>query len=260
MSGLLVSNAIVSAGDKTIIDNVEFKAPAGQLTGLIGPNGAGKSTLMRAILGLQPLDAGSILFGGSDLLAMPRRDRARLSAFAEQSGGTDTIISVRNAVMLGRIPFQSIWQTAHTPEDEDAVSQALYETGMSSFAGRSFHTLSGGEQQRVQLARALAQQPKLLVLDEPTNHLDIQAQLRTLKLLRDLADNGATVLLSLHDLNLAAAFCDSLVVLHRGKVETQGHPVAVLTAELLREVYAVQASVLTHPLTGRPLLAFDAPH
>lgn len=260
MSGLLVSKASVLAGYKTVVDNVEFTAPAGQLTGLIGPNGAGKSTLMRAILGLQRLDAGSVLFGDRDLLAMSRRDRARLSAFVEQSGGTDTLLSVHDAVMLARIPFQSIWQTAHALEDEEAVSKALDAIGMSSFADRSYHTLSGGEQQRVQLARALAQQPKLLVLDEPTNHLDIHAQLRTLKLLRNSAEAGATVLLSLHDLNLAAAFCDTLVVLHRGRVVTQGQPTAVLTAALLREVYEVQASVLPHPLTGRPLLAFDAPH
>jgi iron complex transport system ATP-binding protein len=161
--------------------------------------------------------------------------------------------------MLGRIPFQSIWQTVPSAEDENAVAAALEAVGMSSLAERSYGTLSGGEQQRMQLARALAQQPRLLVLDEPTNHLDIHAQLTTLALLQALARAGATVLLSLHDLNLAAAFCDSLVVLHSGRVVAQGQPKAVLTPALLRDVYEVQASVLPHPLTGRPLLAFDAP-
>ena len=130
---------------------------------------------------------------------------------------------------------------------------------MTAFANRLYHTLSGGEQQRLQIARAVAQQPRLLVLDEPTNHLDIHAQLNILALLRKQAAAGATVLVSLHDLNMAAAFCDSLVVLSQGQVFAQGVPQAVLTPELLRQVYQVDASVLQHPHTGRPLLAYDSP-
>jgi iron complex transport system ATP-binding protein len=259
VSGLVVSGARIAIGGKTILGGVEFAAHAGQLTGLLGSNGAGKSTLMRAILALQPLDAGSITFDEVDILSLARRERARLAAFVEQSGATETHLSAREAAMLGRIPFQSIWHTSHSVEDEEAVATALAAVGMSSLADRSFDTLSGGEQQRIHLARALAQQPKLLVLDEPTNHLDIHAQLTTLALLQGLARKGATVLLSLHDLNLAAAFCDSLVVLNGGNVVAQGEPSAVLTASLLRDVYQVEASVLPHPLTGRPLLAFDAP-
>lgn len=259
MSGLVVCNASLSAAGKTIVDRVNLTAAQGHVTGLIGPNGAGKSSLMRAILGLQPLDVGSVHFVGMDLLAMGRRDRARMSAFVEQSGATDTHLSARDVVMLGRIPFQSVWQTSPSPSDELVVAQALEAVGMATFDAQTYATLSGGEQQRVQIARALAQEPRLMVLDEPTNHLDIHAQLGVLALLQKRAEAGATVLVSLHDLNMAAAFCHALVVLHQGKVVAQGTPEAVLTADLLKEVYQVDASVLPHPSTGRPLLAYNFP-
>ena len=259
MSGLTVSGASISVGGKAIVDDVHFTAAKGHVTGLIGPNGAGKSSLMRAILGLQPLDGGTIRFDALDLLAMRRRDRARIGAFVEQSGATETHLSAADVVMLGRIPFQSVWQTSPSPNDKLAVAEALEAVGMAGFSNQHYGTLSGGEQQRVQIARALAQEPQLLVLDEPTNHLDIHAQLGVLALLRKRAEIGATVLVSLHDLNLAAAFCHALVVLHRGKIVAQGTPGIVLTPELLKQVYQVDASVLAHPHTGRPLLAYDSP-
>ncbi|WP_108459405.1 ABC transporter ATP-binding protein [Devosia naphthalenivorans] len=259
MSGLAVSEVSVTAGGKTILDGVSLSARTGQLTGLIGPNGAGKSTLMRATLGLQTLAHGSIRFDGADLPAMPRRDRAKISAFVEQSGTTESHLSAQDVVMLGRIPFQSVWQATPSRDDEHAVAGALEAVNMTGFADRLYQTLSGGEQQRLQIARALAQQPRLLVLDEPTNHLDVHAQLTALALLQKRAHAGATVLLALHDLNLAAGFCDSLVVLHGGKVLTQGVPEAVLTPWMLRDVYGVNTSVLRHPMTGRPILAYNAP-
>ena len=259
MSGLAVSEVSVTAGGKTILDGVSLSARPGQLTGLIGPNGAGKSTLMRATLGLQALAHGTIRFDGADLPAMSRRDRAKISAFVEQSGTTESHLSAQDVVMLGRIPFQSVWQATPSRDDEHAVAGALEAVNMTGFADRLYQTLSGGEQQRLQIARALAQQPRLLVLDEPTNHLDVHAQLTALALLQSRARAGATVLLALHDLNLAAAFCDSLAVLHGGKVVTQGVPEAVLTPGMLRDVYAVGTSVLRHPMTGRPILAYNAP-
>ena len=259
MSGLAVSEVRVTAGGKTILDGVSLSARPGQLTGLIGPNGAGKSTLMRATLGLQALAHGTIRFDGADLPAMSRRDRAKISAFVEQSGTTESHLSAQDVVMLGRIPFQSVWQATPSRDDEHAVAGALEAVNMTGFADRLYQTLSGGEQQRLQIARALAQQPRLLVLDEPTNHLDVHAQLTALALLQSRARAGATVLLALHDLNLAAAFCDSLAVLHGGKVVTQGVPEAVLTPGMLRDVYAVDTSVLRHPMTGRPILAYNAP-
>ncbi|SEQ49542.1 iron complex transport system ATP-binding protein [Devosia sp. YR412] len=259
MSGLSVSNLSVTLGEKAILRDVSLSAAPGQLTGLIGPNGAGKSTLMRALLGLTPLTSGAVTFDDTDLLAMPRRTRAQLAAFVEQSGSTDARLAVHEVVMLGRIPFQSVWQSMPSSADTAEADAALAAVHMSAFATRLFHTLSGGEQQRALIARALAQQPRLLILDEPTSHLDVHAQLTILDLLRRRAQAGATVVLALHDLNLAAAFCDSLVVLHDGHRTGQGSPEQVLTPALLRAVYGVDATLLKHPKTGRPLIAYDLP-
>ena len=257
--GLEISGASVAAGGKTILDEVGFVAQPGKLTGLIGPNGSGKSTLLRASLGIVPLQAGSVNFSGSDLLAMSRRDRAKLSAFVEQGAGSETHLTARDVVLLGRIPFQSVWQVSPSPGDDAATDAALAAVDMTAMAERLFHTLSGGEQQRLHIARALAQAPQLLLLDEPTNHLDIHAQLSVLALLQRRAQAGATILLALHDLNLAAAFCDALVVLSGGRVVAQGTPEAVLTPALLQDVYGVAATILAHPVTGRPLIAYGLP-
>jgi iron complex transport system ATP-binding protein len=258
-AGLVVSGATVRAGGNAILDGVSLAARSGTLTGLIGPNGAGKSTLMRAALGLVPLDAGSIAFEGVDLPGMKRRARAQVSAFVEQSGATEVHLTAREVVLLGRIPFQSVWQSAPSPADDQAVDEAMAAVEMSDLATRLYHTLSGGEQQRLQIARALAQQPQLLILDEPTNHLDVHAQLTILSLLRRRARAGATVLVALHDLNLAASFCNALVVLHKGRQVAEGTPDEVLTPALLRSVYDVDATLLRHPGTGRPVIAYDLP-
>jgi iron complex transport system ATP-binding protein len=257
--GLSVRDMHVRLGAQTILDAVDLVAEPGTVTGLIGPNGAGKSTLLRAILGLTPVESGSVTFDGADLLAMPRRSRAQLAAFVEQSAGTDARLTAHEVVMLGRIPFQTVWQVSPTPEDTHVADRALASVDMTSFASRLYHTLSGGEQQRIQIARALAQQPRLLLLDEPTSHLDVHAQLATLARLHQRARAGATVFLALHDLNLAAGFCDRLILLHDGRPVASGPPDAVLTPALLRTVYGVDVTVLRHPGSGRPLIAYDLP-
>lgn len=256
--GLTVNGVSVHLGGRVIVDSVDTVAPMGQVTGLIGPNGAGKSTLLRAILGLVPA-TGITRFEGVDLTTLPRRSRARFTAFVEQSSDSDARLTAREVVLLGRIPFQSIWQAAPSPADLAQAEAALTAVDMTAFADRLYHTLSGGEQQRIQIARALAQQPRLLLLDEPTSHLDVHAQLAMLDLLRRHARNGAAVLLALHDLNLAASFCDSLVALHDGQVAASGAPAEMLTPALLRQVYGIDATILRHPRDGRPLIAYDLP-
>lgn len=258
-SGLVIDAMTVRAGAATLVDGVSLAARPGRVTGLIGPNGAGKSTLMRAALGLTPMEAGRVTFDGMDLIAMPRRTRAQLSALVEQTGATEAQLTAREVVALGRIPYQSVWQSDVSPADNAVVSEALQAVAMDGLANRNYQTLSGGEQQRLHIARALAQVPRLLVLDEPTNHLDVHAQLAILSLLRTRAAAGATVLLALHDLNLAAAFCDELVVMDRGRLIAEGVPGQVLTPALLRAVYQVEATLLVHPKTGRPMIAYDLP-
>jgi len=259
VSGLAVSGATLAADAKRILDQVGLSIQPGRLTALIGPNGAGKSSLLRLILGLEPSGSAEVTFEGENLLVLSRQQRARIAAFVEQSVTSDTQMDARSVVALGRIPYQTIWSTSVGREDDAIIDDALRLVGMETMAQRKYQTLSGGEQQRLHIARALAQQPKLLLLDEPTNHLDVHAQLSILGLLRRKAQEGMTILVALHDLNLAAGFFDHLVVLKDGRVFADGPPSHVLTPELLRSVYRVEASVITNPSTGRPLIAYSHP-
>ncbi|MEO5806512.1 ABC transporter ATP-binding protein [Devosia sp.] len=257
MSGLVVGNATVKAGDRTILNRVSLTAPKGGVTGLIGPNGAGKSTLIAAMLGLRRLSSGTIAFNGTNLPGMVPGERAKLCAYVEQSATTAERLTVRDVVALGRVPFQTAWQTMPSGHDALLVQAALEAIGLSAFATRLYHTLSGGEQQRVQIARALTQEPQLLLLDEPTSHLDIQAQLLVLDLLRRRAEAGCTIVLAMHDLNLAARFCDHLVVMQAGAVVAQGSPDAILQPDLLRQVYGVAATIVRLPGSAHPIVVYD---
>lgn len=252
---LTVTGARLAIGSATILSDAGFTIEAGKLNALIGPNGAGKSTLLRIILGLEPRANGTVTFKGRDFHTLARRDRARIAALVEQSATTDLQIAVHDVVMMGRIPHQDGWGGGSDDKDERMVADALDRVGMRTFESRAFATLSGGEQQRVHIARALAQQPDLLLLDEPTNHLDISAQLAVLALLRSMADEGMTVLVTMHDLNLAGGFFDHLIALDAGRVVAHGAPDAVLTPQFLGQTYGVAASVVPNPRTGRPMLA-----
>lgn len=257
MNGLVVRDVAVSAGERRIVAGASFAAPSGSVTGVIGPNGAGKSTLLGAVLGLRRLAAGTVTFEGADLGAMTAAARAKICAAVEQFASTTERLTVGDVVALGRLPFQGTWQTSASAEDAAMIAQAVAETGISALLPRLYHTLSGGEQQRVQIARALAQTPSLLVLDEPTSHLDIRAQLLVLDLLQRRARAGCTIVLALHDLNLAARYCDHLVVMADGTVVTEGTPNAVLTADLVRKVYRVSASIVRQPGSPYPIVVFD---
>lgn len=240
----------------SIIEDAGFEIPAKSITALVGPNGAGKSTLLRLISGTQPADAGDVTFDDNSLLTMSRHERARRVALVEQDVHSEFALTVRQGVQLGRIPFQSMW-SGLSEHDEAVIDRALATARATAFADRQFSTLSGGEQQRIHLARALAQEPDLMLLDEPTNHLDIHAQLNTLSLLRELADGGVTVLAALHDLNLAAAYCDHVIVMKNARIHAVGTIPEIITSPLIGEVYGVNADVMDHPRTGRPLVAFS---
>ncbi|WP_404433841.1 ATP-binding cassette domain-containing protein [Microbacterium lacus] len=255
MNGLEVSRLSFSRSRRLIVDGIDITAPPGTIGAILGPNGAGKSTLLHLIAGVERADAGLRTLGGDDLKSLRRRDLARRIALAEQHTEDAPDLLVEEVVALGRTPYRGAW-SGRDPADRAVVQRIIEATGLSLLADRPYDQLSGGERQRVNLARALAQEPELLLLDEPTNHLDIRAQLATLELLRELARGGLTVLAALHDIGLAATYTDHVVVLDRGRVVAAGPPATVIDSALLRTVWGVEAEVLNHPTTGRPLIAY----
>ncbi|HEY6801465.1 MAG TPA: ATP-binding cassette domain-containing protein [Agromyces sp.] len=253
--GLSSDRVRFTRGRRLIIDDIDATVPVGSVGALLGPNGAGKSTLLHVIAGIQHPDAGTTRFSGRDLTTMHRRDRARLMALAEQDVSDAPGLRVAEVVALGRTPYLGAFG-GPGEADRTIVRRCIEQAGLVDLADREYASLSGGERQRVNLARALAQDPELLLLDEPTNHLDIRSQLTTLDLLRGLARGGVTVLAALHDLSLAAGYADHVIVLDRGRVIAAGEPREVLTRELIHDVWGVEAEVLEHPSTGRPLIAY----
>ncbi|WP_022892846.1 ATP-binding cassette domain-containing protein [Agromyces subbeticus] len=253
--GLDLSRVRFSRTGRLIIDGVDATVPEGSFGVLLGPNGAGKSTLLHLIAGIERADAGALAFAGTDLAALRRRDRARRIALAEQETHDAPELRVDEVVALGRTPHLGAW-SGLGERDRAVVAESLAVLGLEPLASRDYSTLSGGERQRVNLARAIAQEPELLLLDEPTNHLDVRAQLTSLELLRSLAAQGRTVLAALHDLGLAASYADHVIVLDGGRVVASGAPAEVLEPSLIREVWGVEAEVLSHPSTGRPIIAY----
>ncbi len=239
-----------SASGVLIVDGVSCTVPAGALVGLLGPNGSGKSSLLRLIARIRRPDAGDVSLGADDLASQRRRAIARRLAFVEQDAPIDVDLSVQDVVMLGRTPYRRALEL-DGPRDRELVADALHRTALDGFESRSWTTLSGGERQRARIARAVVQQPDLLLLDEPTNHLDIAHQLDVMQLIRGL---GLTTLAALHDLNLAAMFCDSLIVLCAGRVVAAGPPADVLSTDLIRRVYGIESAIATHPATGTPVV------
>jgi iron complex transport system ATP-binding protein len=243
----------VNLTGRRILDEVSITAEPGQVVGVVGPNGCGKSTLLRALLRLLRPASGTVSIDGVDIATMPAKGFARTVAAVLQDATGDFDLGVRDVVAMGRAPHKRLFQSDNA-SDIDAITESLALVDASHLIDRPFTLMSGGERQRVLVARALAQQPRLLVMDEPTNHLDVRHQFDVLALPARL---GITAVIALHDLNLAAHYCDVITVLHNGIQVATGTPDAVLTAELMAEVYRVNASVRPHPDTGRPQVSYD---
>ena len=242
-------------GGAPVLTEVSAQIPAGAVTGLLGPNGAGKSTLLRLIAGIETPSAGSVVLDGTAVASLPRREVARRIALLEQNAVPNVELSVLEVVLLGRIPHRTrLLGSFGGDDDRQFALDALDAVGSRDLAERGWHTLSGGQQQRVQIARALAQQPSILLLDEPTNHLDISAQLSLLSQVRGL---GLTSVAALHDLNLAAAYCDHIVLLQDGTVVAAGAPDEVLRSEIIASVYGVDCDVIPHPRGGHPVIVYS---
>ncbi|WP_079407298.1 ABC transporter ATP-binding protein [Streptomyces sp. 3211] len=230
----------------TLLHGIDLTARPGETVGVVGPNGSGKTTLLRCVYGALRPTAGRIRLDGADVQGLTVKERARRVAVVPQDASGTLGLTVREVVAMGRSPHKRFWEQ-DGPGDARRVAEALETVDAGRFAARRFDELSGGERQRALVARALVQDPGLLALDEPTNHLDIRHQLEILALVRA---RPATALLVLHDLNLAAAYCDRLYVLSGGRVAASGPPREVLTEELLAEVYGVRTRIEVHPDTG----------
>ncbi|AZP22601.1 ABC transporter ATP-binding protein [Streptomyces aquilus] len=245
-----IDDVTVEAAGIRLVEDVRLAVDSGAFVGLVGPNGSGKSTLLRCVYRALRPAGGAVRLDGDDLHAMEPRAVARQLAALPQESSAEFDFTVAEVVAMGRLPHRN--RTA--AEDRALCAQAMRRTGVTHLADRGFLALSGGEKQRVLIARALAQQPKVLVLDEPTNHLDIAHQLDVLSLVRG---SGLTVLAALHDLNLAAAHCDVLHVIAGGRIVASGTPHDVLRPALLAEVFGVRAHPVRHPETGAVQLLFD---
>ena len=249
---LQAENVSWSVAAKQIVDAVSLVVDEGEFVGLIGPNGSGKSSLLRTIYRILQPDTGVIELDGTNVWDVTPSEVARQMAVVMQESTGDFDFSVREIVMMGRNPHKGMFDR-ETVWDIQLADDALDQVGIIDFAQRSFLTLSGGEKQRVLIARALVQQAKFLVLDEPTNHLDIHYQLEILELVKSL---GTTTIAALHELNLAALYCDRLYVLKQGQLVASGTPEAVLHPDLIRDVYGVWSEVSLHSLTGKLTITF----
>ncbi len=239
----------VSIDAARLLDGVDLSAERGRFVGLIGPNGAGKSTLLRALASVLRYQDGAVSLFGRDLEALSSRNIAELLALLPQTPPYSQGFTAVELVLMGRYPHLGRFQVEGR-EDERIAHESMRLTETDAFHERSVDTLSGGERQRVFLARALAQQPQILLLDEPTSNLDILHQLKILTLVRRLVDDGLTVVTAIHDLNLAARFCDRLVLLNRGRVVADGSPETVIKPDVVERAFGVRSAVYRDPATG----------
>ena len=240
----------VEIGGRRIVSGISLRVADGQFAGLIGPNGSGKSTILKAIYRVHRPAAGSVLVNGTDLHRMRPKMATRRVAVVAQENPMDFGFTVREMVMIGRTPHKGPFDRDND-NDQTIIQDALQRTGCADLSGRSFQSLSGGEKQRVLIARALAQGADHLILNEPTSHLDIRYQISVLELVAGL---GVTVLAALHDLNLAALFCDTVHVLSDGSLIAGGSPAEVITPGIARAAYGADVLIIDHPDTGTPQL------
>ena len=254
MTTIRAEDLVWGVGRKTIVHGVSLSVGRGETLGLIGPNGSGKSSLLRLLAGLKAPRSGVVELEGQDVGRLSRRALARRVAFVQQNANTETSVSVRDVVKLGRTPHRSAL-SGWSQGDEAAVRAALDRVDMTGRRAQAWQTLSGGERQRVHIARALAQTPSIMFLDEPTNHLDIHHQIEILRMVRDL---DLTSVVALHDLNLAAMFCDRIAVMREGQLIECGTPGSVLTRSLLRDVFRIEAEIGEPDASGRPHIRFLA--
>jgi len=240
-----------------VLNNVSINIRFGTFTGILGPNGAGKTTLLKLILNLLQVEKDSILIRGTDIKTYSRKELARIEAYVPQSVKIDFNFTVEQVVMMGRTPFLGRFDR-ESSNDMRIAEWAMKETGVLKLKNKLITHLSGGELQRVVIARALTQEPVILALDEPTSHLDIHHQINILSILRTLAEReGLTIIAVLHDVNHALEYCDNLFLLDQGKIVNSGSPEKVITPEIMKDVYNLNVKITKNPFTGNPYMVHD---
>jgi iron complex transport system ATP-binding protein len=255
---LSIRDLCVSYGDRPVLRDLSLEVQQGELLALIGPNGAGKSTLVRAVSGVVPAVSGQVWMDGTDLLSVSETARARLIGVVPQGASLPPAFTVWETVLLGRTPYLNFLGQI-SARDEEIARCALEKADVLAFSERRVGELSGGEQQRVLLARALAQSTPVLLLDEPTSHLDLQHQVGLLELVHRLTrEEKLTVLIAVHDLNLAARYADRVALMVAGEIKALGTPKEVLRPELISQAYQWPVQVIPHPfLNNTPLILPD---
>ncbi|MFE3555815.1 ABC transporter ATP-binding protein [Streptomyces sp. NPDC059193] len=250
---LAARGVTVGYGGKSVIDDLHVSIPPGVITTIIGSNGCGKSTLLRTLSRLLKPTSGSVVLDGEDIATLKTRDVAKKLGLLPQAPVAPDGLTVADLVARGRHPHQS-WLRQWSSDDAGVVERALAMTGVSDLADRPVDALSGGQRQRVWISMTLAQGTDLLLLDEPTTYLDLAHAIDVLDLVDDLHESGCTVVMVLHDLNLATRYSDNLIVMRAGSILAQGHPRDVITAELLHEAFGLRAKVIEDPVGDRPLI------
>lgn len=249
---ILVNKINYSINDNKILEDVSLKVKSKQWVGIIGPNGSGKTSLLKHLYRALPLEEKSVILYEKSLEEYSHKESAQLVTVVKQENPTDFNFTVEEIVLLGRSPYRNFFEN-YKKEDIDIVKQALEQIGMTSYANRDFNNLSGGEKQRVLIARSLAQKADIFILDEPTNHLDVHYQWSLMECIYNLK---STVLGVFHELGLASNFCDYIYVLNHGKVVNQGTPIEVFTKELMADVFQVDTDIM-YKENGKPQILIN---
>ncbi|WP_342474543.1 heme ABC transporter ATP-binding protein [Bacillus sp. FSL L8-0215] len=245
-------------GEKEVIRGINLEVKQGEFLGILGPNGSGKTTLLKMMAGILAPKSGEVRIGGHLIQSYPPKALAQKVAVLPQKTDQAFSFTVEETVQFGRYPYQKGWLQSVTREDVQVVSKVMEQTGVAQFKNQSIHELSGGEQQRVYLAQALAQQPEYLLLDEPTSFLDLAYQKDLLDLIKEETDSSRlTVIGVFHDVNIASLYCDRLLLLHEGKTDMLGLPHHVLTTERINRVYETNVTPLQHPFRANPQLMVE---
>uniref|UniRef100_A0A7V0Z5G1 ABC transporter ATP-binding protein n=1 Tax=candidate division WOR-3 bacterium TaxID=2052148 RepID=A0A7V0Z5G1_UNCW3 len=246
MKAIELSNVNFSYNDKNVLKDINLHIEKGEFTGIIGPNGAGKSTILRIMAGILKNFKGDVRVMNRDIKAIKQKELARVIGFVPQETHFQYNYSVEDIITMGRYPYLQPFQR-FGKDDIEAVEWAIEKSGLDEFRARPVKFISSGERQMVVICRALAQKPEILLLDEPTSHLDIKHQVRIMELLKGLNQNGMTIVVVNHDLNLSSRFCKKLILLRKGSIYKTGTPEMIIDKKIVMDVYGVETEIIIHP-------------